>query len=45
MLGMHTDPDGRAILRSARMARFACVTDGDYDPIRRMSSAAVDTVI
>jgi len=40
MLGMHREPAGRAILREARMARFAAVTDHDYDPIRRMASIA-----
>jgi phosphonate transport system substrate-binding protein len=45
MLGMHKDSGGRAILREARMARFAGVTDRDYDPIRSMSRVAADTVL
>jgi len=40
MLSMHGEPAGRALLRQARMARFAGVSDRDYDPIRRMTSAA-----
>jgi phosphonate transport system substrate-binding protein len=45
MLGMHRDPGGRAILREASIARFAGVTDRDYDPIRRMSRAAANVVL
>lgn len=35
---MHTDPAGAALLAGAQMLRFAPVTDGDYDPIRRMAA-------
>jgi len=42
LLGMHADPLGRAILGHAQIARFAAVTDRDYDPIRRMLRAASD---
>jgi phosphonate transport system substrate-binding protein len=45
MLDMHKDSGGRAILREARMARFARVSDRDYDPIRSMSRTAADTVL
>ncbi|MHB2021707.1 MAG: phosphate/phosphite/phosphonate ABC transporter substrate-binding protein [Candidatus Xenobia bacterium] len=37
LLRMNHDPAGRAILAAARMARFAQVTDEDYDPIREMN--------
>jgi ABC-type phosphate/phosphonate transport system substrate-binding protein len=37
---LHGRAAGRAILRKARMACFAGVSDRDYDPIRRMSCAA-----
>lgn len=40
LLSMHTTAAGRAILRRARMSRFAAVTDTDYDPIRRMAAIA-----
>jgi hypothetical protein len=40
MLGMHQDSEGRAILESGLMARFAQVTDRDYDDIRRMDRLA-----
>ncbi len=40
MLGMHQDSEGRAILESGLMARFAQVTDQDYDDIRRMDRLA-----
>lgn len=36
MAGMHTDPEGSAILQRARQARFSPVTGRDYDPIRSM---------
>ncbi|HEV8310892.1 MAG TPA: PhnD/SsuA/transferrin family substrate-binding protein [Methylomirabilota bacterium] len=35
-LGMHADPEGRAILAAGLMARFVPVQDADYDPIREM---------
>jgi len=35
-LGMHEDPEGRAILADGLMARFVPVRDADYDPIREM---------
>lgn len=37
---MHDDPDGRLLLSAAQMARFAAVSDRDYDEIRRMRSLA-----
>ncbi len=33
---MHHDPAGRSILLESQMARFAAVSDRDYDEIRRM---------
>jgi len=33
---MHADALGQTILRQASVARFAAVSDGDYDPIRAM---------
>jgi phosphonate transport system substrate-binding protein len=39
LLGMHTDPEGRAILERGRTARFVAVTDRHYDPIRSMARA------
>jgi phosphonate transport system substrate-binding protein len=45
MLGMHREPEGRAILRAARMARFAAVADRDYDPIRWMTGIAGRTLL
>jgi phosphonate transport system substrate-binding protein len=36
-LAMASDPRGRAVLASGLAARFAVVTDADYDPIRRMA--------
>jgi len=36
VLGMHGDPEGRAILADGRIARFVPVRDADYDPIREM---------
>lgn len=36
LLGMHEDPEGRAVLSRGAMARFGPVQDRDYEPIRRM---------
>lgn len=40
MLKMHQDPAGLAILDSGQMARFAQVTDRNYDDIRHMDRQA-----
>jgi phosphonate transport system substrate-binding protein len=40
LLNMHTDPEGQAILAPGGWARFAPVTDKDYDPIRQMAQTA-----
>lgn len=40
LLAMSTDPRGRDVLGSGMTSRFAVVTDGDYDPIRRMAREA-----
>ncbi|MBI4788679.1 MAG: PhnD/SsuA/transferrin family substrate-binding protein [Chloroflexi bacterium] len=40
LLNMHHDAQGRAILATARIARFAAVTDRDYDAIREMARLA-----
>ena len=45
LLEMHREAAGRAILRQARMARFAVVSDRCYDPIRRMASTAADVAL
>jgi phosphonate transport system substrate-binding protein len=42
LLDMETDPQGQAILAQAGMARFAAVSDADYDPIREMERIAQD---
>jgi phosphonate transport system substrate-binding protein len=34
LLAMHSDAEGRAILRAGRLARFVTVEDAAYDPIR-----------
>jgi len=36
LITMHADALGQTILRQASVARFAAVSDGDYDPIRAM---------
>jgi phosphonate transport system substrate-binding protein len=40
LLSLSSDPRGREILASGMAARFAAVTDADYDPIRRMAREA-----
>ena len=40
LLDMHADPEGQQLLASHRLARFAAVTDHDYDLIRAMEQAA-----
>ncbi len=47
LLQMHTTPAGDAILRAGGVARFAAVSDGHYDPIRRIlqALAAQPTVV
>ena len=40
LVNMHHDPAGRAALAQADLARFAAVSDGDYDPIREMERVA-----
>lgn len=45
VLSMHREPAGRALLRKARMRRFARVSDANYDPIRDMISAAGDATL
>jgi len=45
VLSMHRESAGRALLRQARMARFAGVSDHDYDPIRRMAEVGGDTAL
>jgi phosphonate transport system substrate-binding protein len=40
LLGLHHDPEGRAILARGHMNRFAHVEDSDYDPIRHMTRLA-----
>ncbi|HEY9724482.1 MAG TPA: PhnD/SsuA/transferrin family substrate-binding protein [Oscillatoriaceae cyanobacterium] len=38
LLGMHASADGRAALAVGQVARFAAVTDADYDRLRRMAA-------
>jgi phosphate/phosphite/phosphonate ABC transporter binding protein len=38
LLTMSTDRQGRAVLASGLVSRFAVVTDGDYDQVRRMAT-------
>jgi phosphonate transport system substrate-binding protein len=45
MLSMHREPSGRSLLKQARMTRFVCVSDRDYDPIRRMARDAGDAAL
>lgn len=45
LLSMHREPDGRALLRHARMARFVSVSDADYDPIRDKDRAAGNVML
>ena len=40
LLDMHRDPAGQAALALGRVARFAAVSDGDYDAIREMEKTA-----
>ena len=40
LLDMQADPAGRAALALGGLARFAAVTDADYDPIREMERLA-----
>jgi phosphonate transport system substrate-binding protein len=40
ILEMHRDPEGQAALAKGRVARFAPVTDADYDPIRAMLASS-----
>lgn len=40
LLQMDRDPEGRALLSSWHMIRFAAVDDRDYDPIREMTRRA-----
>jgi phosphonate transport system substrate-binding protein len=40
LLAMHQSPAGRAALATGLVSRFAPVTDGDYDAIRRMAAIA-----
>ena len=42
LLAMHRSPEGRAALATGLVSRFAAVSDGDYDPIRRMATIAAD---
>ena len=37
LLGLHEDPEGRAVLEPGGVARFVTRRDPDYDPIRRMA--------
>ncbi len=40
LVNMHSNPAGQAALAQARLARFAAVSDSDYDPIREMERAS-----
>jgi len=40
LLDMHRNPAGQAALALGRVARFAAVSDGDYDAIREMEKTA-----
>lgn len=39
-LGMHRDPEGKALLAQAGIGRFLRAKDSDYDGVRRMRAAA-----
>jgi phosphonate transport system substrate-binding protein len=45
LLEMHREAAGRSILRKARMARFAAVSDRCYDPIRHMARTAAGVAL
>jgi phosphonate transport system substrate-binding protein len=40
LLEMHQEQGGRRVLSAGKMARYAAVTDADYDPIREMTREA-----
>lgn len=40
LLTMSDGPEGRAVLATGLVSRFAAVTDGDFDPMRRMAAIA-----
>jgi phosphonate transport system substrate-binding protein len=40
LLNMNADPLGQKLLAKARMARFAMVSDADYEPLRLMAKVA-----
>jgi phosphonate transport system substrate-binding protein len=40
LLAMADSPEGRAALATGLVSRFAAVTDGDFDPMRRMAAIA-----
>ncbi len=44
LLNLHEDPQGQQILSAARMARFAAVSDRDYQPIREMAQRAATVI-
>jgi len=39
-LSVHTRQEGRGILEAAGISRFACVSDENYDAIRKMERVA-----
>lgn len=47
LIAMHDDPSGAALLYSTPVARFAPVSDADYDPMRNMLelAASVEFII
>jgi len=45
LLSLHETAEGRAILEIGRLARFAAVTDGDYDAIREMAEICTGVVL
>jgi len=45
LLGMHSDPLGRALLERGRVEKFVTGSDQQYDPIRRMARAAEQVLL
>ena len=40
LVAMADSPEGRVALSTGLVSRFAAVTDGDFDPMRRMAAIA-----
>jgi phosphonate transport system substrate-binding protein len=45
LLGMHRDPQGRVVVVEGHRARFAPVTNADYDAIRHLARLAAPVIL